>query len=49
MLNILLAAAEYKGTREVMLQTMIDAIYCVCCLKLVMDFSLLSLFDASSS
>jgi len=47
MLNILLAPAEYKGKREVILQKMIDTKYCVCCLNLVMDFSLLSLFDAS--
>jgi hypothetical protein len=47
MLNILLAVAEYKGNREVMLQKVIDAKYCVCCLSLVMGFSLLSLLDAS--
>jgi hypothetical protein len=49
MLSILLAAAGYKGNRVAMFQKMIDTKYCVCCLNLVMDFSLLSLFDASFS
>ena len=49
MLNILLAATECKGNREVMLQIMIDTQYCVRCLNLVMDFSLISLFDATFS
>jgi len=49
MLNILLATAECKASREVMLQKMIDTKYRICCLNLVMDFSLLSLFDASFS
>lgn len=49
MLNILLAAAEYKGKREEMLQKMIDTRYCVCCLNLVMDFSVLSLSGVSLS